>query len=359
MPYGISANQSDCSNWAAVKIESDGSATTLECYPTKQDAIDRMVAQSLAEGMEPAGEVGQRKMDKRNDEMVAFIDSAIMILMQAKASYKSDEEMEDELEDELEDQPIEQMQMQEYRAVNLSAPAFMRASAKRGLALHAEGLSGDGLVPATVADARRMANGEALSENKWRKISPWIARHIVDLDAVQGDEITAGLVAMLLWGGGSSKSSARRAQAYAERIVEQLDGDEERAPAPPKDQIKGSDENPSGSAADKTGGIKLSEGTEKTLQNKVTEHNDKMKEADRPDWTLVTLGALKAVYRRGSGAFSTSHRPGMTRAQWSFARVNAFLYLSRTGSPENENYVQDNDLLKSSHPRFSKSEKDN
>lgn len=359
MPYGISENQSDCSNWAAVKIESDGSATTLECYPNKQDAIDRMVAQSLAEGMEPAGEVGQRKMNKRNDEMVAFIDSAIMILMQAKESYELDEEMEDELEDELEDEPIEQMQMSEYRAINLSAPAFMRASAKRGLALHAEGLSGDGLVPATVADAGRMANGESLSENKWRKISPWIARHIVDLDAVQGDEITAGLVAMLLWGGGSSKSSARRAQEYAERIVAQLDGDEERAPAPPKDQIKGSDENPSGSAADKTGGIKLSEGTEKTLQNKVTEHNDKMKEAGRPDWTLVTLGALKAVYRRGSGAFSTSHRPGMTRAQWSFARVNAFLYLSRTGAPQNKNYVQDNDLLKSSHPRFSKSKKDN
>jgi hypothetical protein len=358
MPYGISANQSDCSNWAAVKIESDGSATTLECYPTKQDAIDRMVAQSLAEGLEPAGEVGQRKMDKRNDEMVAFIDSAIMILMQAKASYESDEEMEDELEDELEDQPIEQMQMQEYRAVNLSAPAFMRASAKRGLALHAEGLSGDGLVPQTVEDARKMAEG-TITEAKWRKISAWIARHIVDLDAVQGDEITAGLVAMLLWGGGSSKSSARRAQAYAERIVEQLDDDEQRAPAPPKDQIKGSDENPAGSASDKTGGIKLSEGTEKTLQNKVTEHNDKMKEADRPNWTLVTLGALKAVYRRGSGAFSTSHRPNMTRAQWSFARVNAFLYLSRTGAPENENYVQDNDLLKSSHPRFSKSEKDN
>jgi hypothetical protein len=99
----------------------------------------------------------------------------------------------------------------------------MRVSAKRGLALHEEGFSGDGLVPATVADARRMANGEALSENKWRKISPWIARHIVDLDAVQGDEITAGLVAMLLWGGGSSKASARRAQAYADRVVAKLD----------------------------------------------------------------------------------------------------------------------------------------
>jgi HK97 family phage prohead protease len=111
----------------------------------------------------------------------------------------------------------------ELRAPSLVAPSFMATSAKRGLRLHEEGESGDGLRPATVADARRMANGEPLSEGKWRRIAPWIARHIVDLDAVQGDEITPGLVAMLLWGGGASKSSARRAQAYAERIVQQLD----------------------------------------------------------------------------------------------------------------------------------------
>jgi len=219
MPYGISANQSDCSNWAAVKIEADGSATTLDCYDTKQDAIDRMVAQSLAEGLEPAGEVGQRKMSKRNDEMVAFIDSAITILMQAKASYEADE-----MEDELEDEPEEIYEESELRAVNLSAPAFMRASAKRGLALHEQGLSGDGLVPQTVEDARKMAAGQ-VTEAKWRKIGAWIARHIDDLDAVQGDEITAGLVAMLLWGGGSSKASARRAQEYANRVVERLDSE--------------------------------------------------------------------------------------------------------------------------------------
>ena len=219
MPYGISANQSDCSTWAAVKIEADGSATTLECYVSKQDAIDRMVAQSLAEDLEPAGEVGQRKMSKRNDEMVAFIDSAITILMQAKASYEADE-----MEDELEDEPEEEVEDSEYRAVDLSAPAFMRASAKRGLALHEQGLSGDGLVPQTVEDARKMASGQ-VTEEKWRKIGAWIARHIDDLDAVQGDEITAGLVAMLLWGGGASKSSARRAQEYASRVVERLDSE--------------------------------------------------------------------------------------------------------------------------------------
>ena len=217
MPYGISSDQSDCANWAAVKIETDGSATTLACYDTEQDAIDRMVAQSLAEGLEPAGEVGQRKMDKRNDEMVAFIDSAITILMQAKSSYES-EEMEDE------DEPEEIYEEAELRAVDLSAPAFMRASAKRGLALHEQGLSGDGLVPQTVEDARKMAAGQ-VTEAKWRKIGAWIARHIDDLDAVQGDEITAGLVAMLLWGGGSSKASARRAQEYANRVVERLDSE--------------------------------------------------------------------------------------------------------------------------------------
>jgi hypothetical protein len=199
-----------------------------------------------------------------------------------------------------------------------------------------------------------MANGEALSENKWRKISPWIARHIVDLDAVQGDEITAGLVAMLLWGGGSSKASARRTQAYAERIVNQLEN-ETRAPAPKKDQIKGSEKNPEGSAQGKTGGIVLNEATNKALENKVKEHNEKMKERNRPDCTRTSLGAVKSVYRRGAGAFSTSHRPNVGRAQWAMARVNAFLFLCRTGAPANPKYITDNDLLKPSHPKYSSS----
>jgi hypothetical protein len=338
MPYEVIMDAEGCDGHAVVKV---GEMTPIDggCHATHEEALDQMTALNIATADET---------DARNSEMVSFIDAAIMMLMKAKASYQSDEEMEDELEDE----PEEMVEISEYRAVDLSAPAFMRVSAKRGLALHEQGLSGDGLVAQTVEDARNMAAG-TVTEAKWRKISPWIARHIVDLDAVQGDEITAGLVAMLLWGGGSSKSSARRAQAYAERIVAQLDGDEQRAPAPPKDQIKGSDENPSGSAADKTGGIQVSESTEKALQNKLTEHNKQMNDDDRPDWTKTTMGALKAVYRRGAGAFSTSHRPGMTRAQWAMARVNAFLYLCRTGSPENKNYVTDNDLLKPEHPKYS------
>jgi HK97 family phage prohead protease len=60
MPYFVSDQQSDCSSWATVKQESDGSYTTLACHDTKQEAIDQMVAVSISEDMEPGGEVGQR-----------------------------------------------------------------------------------------------------------------------------------------------------------------------------------------------------------------------------------------------------------------------------------------------------------
>jgi len=344
MPYEVIMNAENCDGHAVVKV---GSTIPVDggCHATHEEALDQMTALNIA----TAGE-----RSERNEQMNSAIDEAISLLMAAKAAHMEGQK-------EAEDEPMDMSEMEdddEYRAVNLVAPAFMRASAKRGLVLHGEGESGDGLMPATVADARRMANNEALSENKWRKISPWIARHIVDLDAVQGSEITAGLTAMLLWGGGSSKASARRAQAYAERIVSQLEN-ETRAPAPKKDQIKGSEKNPEGSAQGKTGGIVLNEATNKSLQNKVQEHNDKMKERNRPDWTRTSLGALKSVYRRGAGAFSTSHRPNIGRAQWAMARVNAFLFLSRTGAPANPKYVQDNDLLKTSHPKYSSSSKDN
>ncbi len=142
-------------------------------------------------------------------------------------------------------------------------------------------------------------------------------------------------------------------QMVALSIAEGMDpgGQRADAPAPAGDQIKGSDTNEPGSAAGTGGGIELSAATTTALENKTKDHNDKMAADDRPDWTRVTLGALKAVYRRGSGAYSTSHRPGVSRAAWSMARVNAFLFLARRGRPENPAYTGDNDLLNSGHPR--------
>ena len=129
-----------------------------------------------------------------------------------------------------------------------------------------------------------------------------------------------------------------------------------RAPAPPEDQIEGSAKNEPGSAAGSGADIELSAATETALQTKSDDHNAAMSDAGRPAWTRVTVGKLRSVYRRGSGAYSTSHRPGISRAAWSMARVNAFLYLARTGRPQNPRYVGDNDLLHPDHPKYPKPE---
>lgn len=124
-----------------------------------------------------------------------------------------------------------------------------------------------------------------------------------------------------------------------------------KTPAPKKDQIKGSDKNPKGSAssAKKSKKVTFSKQTEQALRNKVTEHNEKASKGRK-----TTIATLKAVYRRGAGAYSTSHRPGKTRNQWSMARVNAFLRLLKSGKPTNSAYTQDNDLLPASHPKSTK-----
>ena len=118
-------------------------------------------------------------------------------------------------------------------------------------------------------------------------------------------------------------------------------------PAPKKDQIKGSDKNKEGSASDGKG-VTFTAAITKSLEKKVEEHNAKAKNGRK-----VNLRMLKAVYRRGAGAFSSSHRPDQNRNSWAMARVNAFLKLVRSGKPNNSKYVQDNDLLPKMHPRSS------
>jgi phage tail tape-measure protein len=125
-----------------------------------------------------------------------------------------------------------------------------------------------------------------------------------------------------------------------------------RTPAPKEDQKKGSKKNKPDSAKDEKGKIEFSAETEKRLAAKVKEHNAKVEKSGKGH--KASLGALKAVYRRGAGAYSTSHAPGMSRDGWAMARVAAFLHLLRTGSPKNSKYTQDNDLLPKGHPKSSK-----
>jgi HK97 family phage prohead protease len=253
MPYYISDQMTDCAGWATIKADTpDSTPETIGCHQTKQDAIDQMIAVSLSEEIEPMGDWATRKLltdaelfsdDDINDQvegmpMTPELNQAepameVEALQRAYEAVKSilDEiaekigevsvepmvESEDEVELEVE------MDSREQRQIDLSAPQFMRDNAKRGLAYHEEGLSGDGLEPQTVEDARKMASGEVTPE-KWRKIAPWIARHMVDLEAADG-EITAGVVAHLLWGSGSTKEEAQRTMDYAQRIIDQLDAE--------------------------------------------------------------------------------------------------------------------------------------
>jgi hypothetical protein len=121
-----------------------------------------------------------------------------------------------------------------------------------------------------------------------------------------------------------------------------------QTPAPKKDQRKGSAKNSKGSASGSRK-VVFSAAVEKSLKEKVEKHNEKASDGRR-----ATLGMLKAVYRRGAGAFSTSHRPGMNRNQWAMGRVNAFLRLLKSGKPANASYKSDNDLLPAKHPRSTK-----
>jgi len=52
MPYFITDKSPDCSGWATIKEDGE----VLGCHQTKQDAVDQMVAVSLAEDMSPGGE---------------------------------------------------------------------------------------------------------------------------------------------------------------------------------------------------------------------------------------------------------------------------------------------------------------
>jgi HK97 family phage prohead protease len=237
MPYYISNEMNDCQGWATIKADTpDSTPETIGCHELKDDAIAQMIAVSLSEEVEPMGDWAERQMmigvddDDINEQYADMSDSRSEASMALKQAYEAVKDILDEIAEkmgELEPEPSDELiedeesSVREQRQIDLSAPQFMRDNAEQGLKYHAEGLSGDGLEPQTVEDARKMAEGE-VSIDKWRKIAPWIARHMTDLDSADG-EITAGVVAHLLWGSGSTKEEAQRTMDYAQNIIDKLD----------------------------------------------------------------------------------------------------------------------------------------
>jgi HK97 family phage prohead protease len=272
MPYFITDSSPDCAGWATIKEDGE----VIGCHTTKQDAIDQMVAVSIAEGIQPGGErarptelevgdyvswntSGGRARGEivqiERDGTINVPDSSFTITGtpdDPAALIQVYQRVEGGWEDtdvyvghkfstltkidplpEPMDEPEDDEDDDEVRQVNLEAPAYMRASARRGLQWYSEGLGGDGLVDRTIREARSMAEGN-VSADKWVRIAAWIARHLGDLDAPDANPNSEnfpspGVVAMALWGGGTTKRSARRAQTYAEGVVARLEAEQERA----------------------------------------------------------------------------------------------------------------------------------
>ena len=248
----------------------------------------------------------------------------------------------------------------ELREVDRKPPEFMKKNAQRGLDNLRK--AGPGLTDKTKREARDMAAGRPISISKIVRIAAWHKRHIVDLDREKTnpqdpDTWRYSDVAFLLWGS-NPWTNPMQAADWADRKIAQLvkEGELEprndpSTPAPKKDQIKGSKKNKKGSASGKSGGIKFSESTEKAIKNRITEHNEEV--AGMASWRKLKASSAKAVVRRGFGAFSTSHRPGVSRQAWGLARLKAFSYLLKNDKPKNPNYRSDNDLLPKEHPRYS------
>jgi HK97 family phage prohead protease len=176
MPYYITQNNPDCFGWSVMDIE----GKAFGCHQTKQDAIDQALAISLAED-------------------VAFLGERAM--------------------------------------PDLSAPQFMSDAASQGVQWFEDGLAGDGVTAQTVREARLMASGE-VSLDKWRRVSAWIARHLVDLDAPDADPESEnypsrGVVAHALWGSIGGKDGALLVKDYADQLLMQVDEESRALDAPP------------------------------------------------------------------------------------------------------------------------------
>jgi hypothetical protein len=248
------------------------------------------------------------------------------------------------------------IELGKYDGIDFTPPQGARDAAKRALDVR-EGkpASQRGMTPVGISRARDLMNGVKLSPDTVRRMKAFFDRHEVDKKGATWDEQGKGWQAWNGWGGDAG-------YAWARKVVRQMNArDEEfselarpgpksaaQTPAPPKERIKGSKENPEGTAAtrSKAGDIEISEANEQALKDKIAEFIK-----DHPQRKVPSLGTLKKVFRRGAGAFSTSFRPTISGGQpnsrnaWAMARVNKFLKMAG-GKEVKESYRKaDGDLL--------------
>jgi len=242
------------------------------------------------------------------------------------------------------------IELAKYDGIDFTPPQGARDAAKRALDVR-EGkpASQRGMTPVGIARARDLQNGVKLSPDTVRRMLNFLTRHEVDKKGATWDEQGKGWQAWHGWGGDAGYAWARKVVGQMEaRDNKELARPVSQTPAPPKERIKGSKENPEGTAStrSKAGDIEISAENEEALKNKIAEFKDK-----HPSRKAPTLGALKKVFRRGAGAFSTSFRPTITggkpnsRNAWAMARVNKFLKMAGGGEVKDSYRKADGDLL--------------
>ena len=173
-----------------------------EAYVSKR-ALEMAKAESLAPSEHPSA-------PEPEDEEIED-----PLLSEPEASdARSDETVVESAEDGLE--PTED------RAVNLKPTQGMADAAKRGLKLHEEGKSGDGLKPETVARANRLARREEMNRDWVVEMNAWFKRH--ESSKTDGwdepPDYSPAYTAWLLWGGNPGRSFAARKVEELERAGE-------------------------------------------------------------------------------------------------------------------------------------------
>jgi lambda family phage portal protein len=242
------------------------------------------------------------------------------------------------------------IELAKYDGIDFTPPEGAREAAKRALDVReTKPPSQRGMTPVGIARARDLQNGVKLSPDTVRRMLNFLTRHEVDKKGATWDEQGKGWQAWHGWGGDAGYAWARKVVGQMEaRDNKELARPVSQTPAPPKERIKGSKENPKGTAStrSKAGDIEISEQNEEALKNKIAEFKDK-----HPSRKAPSLGALKKVFRRGAGAFSTSFRPTISggkpnsRNAWAMARVNKFLKMAGGGEVKKSYRAADGDLL--------------
>ena len=327
---------------------------------------------------ETGKEEKEEKVEKKYDHEMSISESAMMELhekgetyitqrgdgetMIIKVKYAGSMKRKDEDEFVEEYLGLEELVEELLDEKTFKVPAGAKGNAQKVLDWKSKhGSEVKGMTPVGWARARQLASKSEIGLSTVKRMAAF-NRHRKNAAVAPEYKDTPwkdrGYVAWLGWGGTSGIDWAIKISAANDSEAQDNNEDAYRSspkgkgaktPAKPSERIKGSKKNKEGSASKANSGISVGS-VLGSLKEKVSSHNKKY---GKEKGKRVSLGMLKAVYRRGAGAFSSTHRPGMSRSGWGVARVNAFLKLVRSGRPSNPKYVQDNDLLPAGHPRKS------